>query len=131
MKTVLLLIVGAMVGVAAGGYGGWRYANAAGVLNQCLSADARQIQTSVAALKLLRSGEQALAVEALEAGMDDILVPFDPAQPYAGLEERTIAEINRALLEARVYRDRNPRRSNRPHVDKMVGNLLARGAYQR
>ena len=71
------------------------------VLLQCLYADARQVQTSVAALKLLRVGEQALAVEALEAGMDDVLVPFDPMQPYAGLEERTIAEINRALLEAR------------------------------
>jgi hypothetical protein len=131
MKAVLLLIVGAIVGFAAGGYGGWRYANTAGVLNQSLYADARQVQTSVAALKLLRAGEQPLAIEALEAGMDDILVPFDPAQPYAGLDERTIAEINRALLEARIYRDKNPRKSNRPQVDKMVGNLLARGAYQR
>ena len=131
MKAALLLIAGAILGITAGGYGGWRYANTAGVLNECLYADARQVQTSVAALKLLRAGEQTLAVEALEAGMDDVLVPFDPAQPYAGLEERTIAEINRALLEARVYRDKNPRRSNRPHVDKMVGSLLARGAYQR
>jgi hypothetical protein len=131
MKAALLLIAGILVGVAAGVYGGWRYANTAGVLNQSLYADARQVQTSVAALKLLRVGERALAVEALEAGMDDILVPFDPAQPYAGLEERTIAEINRALLEARVYRERNPRKSNRPHVDKMVSSLLARGAYQR
>ena len=63
--------------------------------------------------------------------MDDVLVPFDPMQPYAGLEDRTIAEINRALLEARIYRERNPRKSNRPQVDKMVGALLARGAYQR
>jgi hypothetical protein len=131
MKATLLLIIGAVLGIAAGGYGGWRYANTAGVLNECLYADARQVQTSVAALKLLRVGERALAVEALEAGMDDVLVPFDPAQPYAGLEERTIAEINRALLEARVYRDRNPRKSNRPQVDKMVGTLLTRGAYQR
>ena len=130
MKAALLLIAGVILGIAAGGYGGWRYASA-GVLNECLYADARQVQTSVAALKLLRAGEQALAVEALEAGMDDVLVPFDPAQPYAGLEERTIAEINRALLEARIYRERNPRKSNRPHVDKMVGSLLARGAYQR
>ena len=130
MKAALLLIVGVILGAAAGGYGGWRMASGP-VLNQCLYADARQVQTSVAALKLLRAGEQPLAVEALEAGVDDMLVPFDPAQPYAGLEERTIAEINRALLEARVYRDRNPRKSNRPHVDKMVSTLLARGAYQR
>ena len=131
MKAALLIIAGAVLGIAAGGYGGWRYANSAAVLNQCLYADARQVQTSVAALKLLRAGEQPLALEAIEAGMDDLLVPFDPAQPYSGLEERTIAEINRALLEARVYRDKNPRKSNRPHVDAMVGNLLSRAAYRR
>jgi hypothetical protein len=84
MKAALLLIVGAIVGLAAGGYGGWRYASA-GILNQCLYADARQVQTAVAALKFLRAGDRPLAVEALEAGMDDILVPFDPWQPYAGL----------------------------------------------
>lgn len=125
MKAALLVIVGAILGIAAGGYGGWRYGNAA-ILNECLYADARQIQTAIAALKLLRAGERPLAVEALEAGMDDILVPFDPAQPYPGLEARTVAEINRALLEARDYRAANPRKSARPHVDAMVGNLLSR-----
>jgi len=130
MKAALLLVAGLILGAAAGGYGGWRYGNA-GVLNQALYADARQVQTSVAALKLLRAGERPLAVEALEAGMDDILVPFDPEKPYPGLEERTIAEINRALLEARNYRAANPRKSNRPHVDAMVGSLLSRGSYKR
>lgn len=125
MKAALLVIVGAIVGIAAGGYGGWRYASA-GILNRCLYADARQIQTSVAALKLLRAGDRPLAVEALEAGMDDILVPFDPAQPYSGLEARTLAEIDRALLEAKNYRVAHPRKSSRPHVDAMVGNLLSR-----
>ena len=125
MKAALLLIVGAIVGLAAGGYGGWRYASA-GILNQCLYADARQVQTAVAALKFLRAGDRPLAVEALEAGMDDILVPFDPWQPYAGLEARTVAEIDRALLEAKNYRAAHPRKSSRPHVDAMVGNLLSR-----
>jgi hypothetical protein len=129
MKAALLVVAGIIAGAAAGGYGGWRYANAA-VLNRCLYADARQVQTSVAALKLLHTGERALAMEALEAGMDDILVPFDPARPYPGLEEGTVAEINRALLEAKVYRAAHPRKSNRPHVDAMVGSLLARGSYQ-
>lgn len=134
MKAALLLaaglVAGAAVGAAAGGYFGSRHANAT-VLNPCLHADARQVQTSVAALKLLQAGERALAMEALEAGMDDILVGFDPARPYPGLEESTIAEINRALLEAKVYRSAHPRKSNRPPVDAMVGSLLARGAYQR
>ncbi|MGH8725324.1 MAG: hypothetical protein ACREU1_10750 [Burkholderiales bacterium] len=130
MKAALLLVAGVILGSAAGGYGGWRTGNAS-VLNHCLYADAKQVQTSVAALKLLRAGERALAVEALEAGMDDTLVPFDPAQPYRGLEEPTIAEINRAILEARSYRAANPRKSSRPHVDAMVGSLLSRGAYRR
>jgi len=130
MKAALLIVAGIVLGAAAGGYAGWRYGNAS-ILNESLYADARQIQTSVAALKLLRAGERQLALEALEAGMDDTLVPFDPAQPYPGLEERTIAEINRAILEARNYRAANPRKSSRPHVDAMVGSLLSRGAYQR
>ncbi len=130
MKAALLIVAGIVLGTAAGGYAGWRYGNAS-ILNECLYADARQIQTSVAALKLLRAGERQLALEALEAGMDDTLVPFDPAQPYPGLGERAIAEINRAILEARNYRAANPRKSSRPHVDAMVGNLLSRGAYRR
>ena len=129
MKAALLLVAGAILGIAAGGYGGWRYANAL-VLNECLYADARQVQTSVAALKLLRAGERPLAVEALEGGMDDTLVPFDPATPYRGLNERTVGEINKALREAKDYRAANPRKSSRPHVDAMVGNLLSRGTYK-
>jgi hypothetical protein len=125
MKAALLVIAGAIAGLAAGGYGGWRYANAL-ILNEALYADARQVQNAVAALKLLRAGDRPLAIEALEAGMDDILVPFDPAQPYRGLDARTVAEINRALLEAKNYRVAHPRKSSRPHVDAMVGNLLSR-----
>lgn len=125
MKATLLVVVGAILGIAAGGYAGWRHGSAS-ILNECLYADARQIQTAVAALKLLRAGERPLALEALEAGMDDTLVPFDPARPYAGLQERTAAEISRALLEAKNYRAANPRKSSRPHVDAMVGNLLSR-----
>jgi hypothetical protein len=127
---IVMLLLGAAVGAAAGGYAGWRFGYAS-ILNECLYADARQVQTAVAALKLLRAEERPLALEALEAGIDDTLVPFDPAQPYAGLKERTVAEINRAILEARNYRAANPRKSNRPHVDAMVGNLLSRGAYQK
>ena len=44
MKTALLI-------------GGWRQGSAS-ILNACLYADAKQVQTSVAALKLLRAGER-------------------------------------------------------------------------
>jgi hypothetical protein len=123
MKAALLVVVGIVLGVAAGGYAGWRHGNAA-ILNQCLYADARQIQTAVAALKLLRAGERPLALEALEAGVDDTLITFDAA--YSGIEARTTAELGRALVEVKTYRSANPRKSSRPHVDKMVGNLLSR-----
>jgi hypothetical protein len=121
MKPALLLLVGLVAGAAAGGFGGWRYGNAM-VLNQCLIGDAKSVQTSTAALKLLRT-------EALEAGMDDTLIPFDPAEPYAGVVEPTIAEMNKAIAEVKAYRAANPRKSSRTHVDGMVANLLARGHY--
>jgi hypothetical protein len=126
---ILLLLAGAIVGAAAGGYGGLRYGSAS-ILNECLQLDARDVQKSVVTLKHLRAGERDQAVELLEARMDDALIPFDPDQPYPGLEERTIAEINNALRQAKDYRSANPRKSNRPHVDAMVGNLLSRGTYK-
>jgi hypothetical protein len=128
MKPALLLLVGLVAGAAAGGFGGWRYGNAI-VLNQCLIGDAKSVQTSTAALKLLRTGQRDLAIEALEAGMDDTLIPFDPAEPYAGVVEPTIAEMNKAIAEVKAYRAANPRKSSRTHVDGMVANLLARGHY--
>ena len=126
---VLILLLGVIAGAAAGAYGGFRAGNAP-ILNECLYKDARDVQEAVVTLKHLRGGERELAVELLEARMDDVLVPFDPATPYPDLEDRTIAEINKALREAKDYRSANPRKSSRPHVDAMVANLLARGTYK-
>jgi hypothetical protein len=126
---VLMLLLGAVIGAAAGGYAGLRSGNAA-ILNECLHKDARDVQKSVVTLKHLRAGERDPAVELLEARIDDALIPFDPAEPYPGLSDQTIAEINNALREAKDYRSANPRKSNRPHVDAMVGNLLSRGTYK-
>ncbi|HKU45878.1 MAG TPA: hypothetical protein VJQ58_03270 [Burkholderiales bacterium] len=123
MRIALFILLGLAVGGAAGAYGGWRQGSAS-VLNECLYADARQVQTSVAALKLLRAGERPLALEALEAGVDDTIVTFDA--PYPGIETRTNAELGRALAEVKTYRSANPRKSSRAHVDQMVGHLLSR-----
>ena len=82
------------------------------------------MQTSVAALKLLRAGERPLALEALEAGVDDTIVAFDA--DYSGVEPRANAELGRAPAEVKAYRAANPRKSSRPHVDQMVGYLLSR-----
>lgn len=125
---VLMLLLGAIVGAAAGGYGGVRYGSA-WILNECIHKDARDIQKAVAALKHLRAGERDQAVELIEARMDDDLIMFDPQEPYPRLKGETIAEMNKALGEAKAYRAANPRKSSRPGVDRMVADLLSRGRY--
>jgi hypothetical protein len=96
------------------------------ILNECLDKDARDVQSSVVTLRHLRAGERDRALEALEAQMDDALIPFDPAEPYSGLSARTSGQIDKALRDAKDYRTTHPRKSSRPHVDAMVGNLLSR-----
>ena len=122
---LLLLVVGVVLGAAGGGYYGVRTGHAS-ILNECLDKDARDVQSSVATLRHLRAGERDRALEALEANMDDALIPFDPQTPYAGLTERTSGQIDKALHEVKAYRSAHPRKSTRPHVDQMVGNLLSR-----
>ena len=122
---VLLLVLGVLLGAAAGGYYGVRSGHAS-ILNECLDKDARDVQSSVVTLRHLRAGERERALEVLEARMDDALIPFDPATPYPGLTGDTTGEIDKALREVRDYRAAHPRKSSRPHVDAMVGNLLSR-----
>src|SRR5262245_26302785 len=107
---ILMILIGVIAGVAAGVYGGMR-AGSVPVLNACLAGDARDVQQAVAALKRLRAGDREGALELLEARMDDVLIPFDPASPYPGLKDSTIVEINNALREAKAYRTANPRKS--------------------
>lgn len=122
---VLLLVLGVLLGAAGGGYYGVRSGHAS-ILNECLDKDARDVQSSVVTLRHLRAGERDRALEVLEANMDDALIPFDPQTPYDGLSDRTAGQIDKALREARDYRVAHPRKSTRPHVDAMVGNLLSR-----
>jgi hypothetical protein len=122
---VLLLVLGVLLGAAGGGYFGVRSGHAV-ILNQCLDKDARDVQSSVVTLRHLRAGERERAVEALEARMDDALIPFDPESPYDGLTDTTTGQIDKALREVKDYRGAHPRKSSRPHVDAMVGNLLSR-----
>jgi hypothetical protein len=125
---IMMLLLGAVVGAAAGGYGGVRYGSA-WIVNECIHKDARDIQKTVVTLKHLRAGERDQAIELIEARMDDDLIMFDPHEPYPGLKDQTIAEMNKALGAAKEYRVSNPRKSNRPGVDRMVTDLLSRGRY--
>src|SRR5215213_8870505 len=110
MKAALLLIVGVLVGVAAGGYGGIRYGSGL-MLNDCMHQAARDVERLVAMLKHVRAGQRDQALELVEAWMDDALILFDPAQPYHGLQPKTVAEMNKALQDAKEYRAAHPRKS--------------------
>ncbi|MBI2070400.1 MAG: hypothetical protein HYT79_07320 [Elusimicrobia bacterium] len=131
MKNKLLfgLILGSLAGIlagtAVGGYYGFRHGMEF-ILNECLYGDARDIQSRVGALKHLRSGDRKQGIELLEARLDDALIMFDPNEPYPGLTQRTMAEMNKAIRESKEYRQAHPRQSNRPGIDEMVKNLFAR-----
>lgn len=121
----LVFLVGAIVGLVIGGYGGARF-GMSNVLDESLYKDAGDVQSQVVTLRHLRAGETDKAIEVLEAHLDDDLIIFDPEEPYAGITDQAISEINKAIHEVREYRSANPRKSNRPHVDAMVANVLSR-----
>jgi hypothetical protein len=125
----LAFLVGSVVGLALGGYSGFRLGRA-GIIDECLYKDARAIQSYVVILKQLREARTSQAVELLEAQLDDDLILFDPWEPYPRPADRTISEINKAISEAKEYRSTNPRQSNRPHVDKMVTNVFSQEPYK-
>lgn len=118
-------LAGAAGGLALGGYGGLRLA-AGSFLDGCVSRNAREIQTRVAALKELRAGRHQQAIELIESDLDDALIILDPAEPYPGLTERAVTDVRKAISGAKAYRTEHPRKSTRPAVDKMVMNLFAR-----
>ena len=126
---VVAFLVGGVTGIAVGGLRGYQ-TGLSFVLNECLSKDAREVVARVAVLGHLRAGRQDQAAEALEAGMDDILVAFDPVEPYPGLTAQTTAALGKAIAEAKAYRSSHPRQSRAHARDEMVRNLFARELYK-
>jgi hypothetical protein len=121
-----LVLGGFMIAIAAvlvGGYGASQL-TANYLLDQQVDRDARDVRKQLSILGLLHAGDHSQAIELLEARLDDQLVLFDPQQPYAGLDEQTMANVRQAILEAKTYRLQYPRSSSRPHVDAMVNNLF-------
>ena len=125
----LAFLVGGIVGLAIGGYGGFRLGRSR-IIDECLYKAARTIQSYVVILKHVRATRTNQAVELLEAQLDDALILFDPWEPYPRPTNRTISEINKAIRATKEYRLTNPRQSNRPHVDKMVTNVFSREFYK-
>ncbi len=118
LGTVLGLVIGGAVGMERG---------MSSVVDRALHKDARDVQSQIVTLKHLRAGETDQAIEVIEANMDDQLVMFDPAEPYSGISQATYSEIAKALKQCKEYRTKNPRKSKRPHVDKMVKSILEQG----
>ena len=100
---VIASIVGGLVGMGLGGYGGFKYGVSL-ILNRALKKDAGDIQTYVDTLNHLRNNKIDRAVEGVENLLDDSLIIFDPADPYPGLENNTIFEIKKAFVKSKEER---------------------------
>jgi hypothetical protein len=119
------LVVG-VVGLAIGGYVG-SHIMVSYFGNNWLHEQADDVLARIVILKHLRAGQQIQAVELLEAQLDDDLISIEPDK-Y--IKEQTIADINKAVREAKEYRSAHPRTSNRPHVDSMVTHVFSREPYK-
>lgn len=117
------LLGGLALGGAAGAFFGARFGFRL-VLNEALSKDARSVRAHVGTLRDFRAGKRAEALESLESHVDDLLVLFDPHEPYP-IHKRTQDEIEAAVRDAAAYRRKHPRRSGRASA-KMAGELLKR-----
>src|SRR5687767_9618676 len=93
-------LAGSAVGVTLGVQRGFRSGMSL-ILNEALSRDAHEVGSRIATLKQLREGKQNQALEGLEAGLNDTLITFDPAQPYPGLKEQTVVALRKAIDEAK------------------------------
>jgi hypothetical protein len=122
----LAFLVGGVAGLAIGGYVGARLMISY-FGNNWLHEQADDVQSRIVILKHLRTAELGQAVELIEAQLDDDLISMEPDK-Y--INDQTIAEINEAIREAKKYRSANPRKSNRPHVDRMVTNVFSRESYK-
>jgi hypothetical protein len=121
---------GAAAGGAYGAYRGFR-AGFELVLNQALEKDAREVSTRVEVLRNIRKDGSQPAIRRLEAGLDDLLVTFDPDEPFTGLEPRTVAALRKAIADARDYRSAFPWPDPENNFRaKMVRSLFARDLYK-
>jgi hypothetical protein len=78
----------------------------------------------------LRGGEHKRAIERIEAGMDDLLIGFDPQEPYPGLETRTVNAMRKAIDEAKAYRQAHPWAEEKNLRANMVRAMFAKDLYR-
>lgn len=126
----IAFLVGGLAGLTAGAFGGSRWATA-WVLNSALVKDAREVGARIATLNHLWLGEREQAIAKLEGGLDDILVGFDPGEPYSGLDAQTVAALGKAIDAAKAYRAAHPWPPTEKHPRaEMVRSLFARDLYK-
>lgn len=116
------LVVTLLLGVAAGGVGGW-YLGHRFMLDAWVQEQAGDVKGHLDALRKLRSGNTDEAIEFLESRLDDDLVVLEP-EGYR-LQEQARTEMYAALRAAKQYRSEYPRKSRRGIVDEMVRNVLS------
>jgi hypothetical protein len=127
---IVAFFAGSLAGLATGAFGGYRSGMAL-ILDSALAKDAREVGARIAVLNHLWVGERANAIEMLEAGLDDILVGFDPDEPYPGLDGQTVAALAKAIDAAKAYRTAHPWPSTEKHARAgMIRNLFARDLYK-
>ncbi len=127
---IAVFLAGSLAGLAAGAFGGYR-AGMGLILNDALAKDAREVGARIATLDLLWAGQREQAIQKLEGGLDDILVGFDPDQPYGGLDQATVATLAKAIGQAKAYRTAHPWPSTEKHPRaEMVRSLFARDRYR-
>lgn len=130
VSLAVAFLAGGLAGLAAGAFGGHRWGVAL-VLDSALVKDAREIGARIATLNHLWLGEREQAIAKLEGGLDDILVGFDPEEPYPGLDGQTVAALAKAIDAAKAYRAAHPWPSTERHPRaEMVRKLFARDLYK-
>ena len=126
---VLAFTVGGIAGAAFGGYGGYR-AGKALILNEVLRRDAWDIRTRVAILRQLRTGQRDKAIEAIETGLDDVLIMLDPDTPFEDLKAETRGDLKNAIDQAKTYRTEYPRSKPNDVRAPAVRSIFERDLYK-
>ena len=129
LLALIAFIVGTAAGLAVGGLRGFDR-GAALILNSALQKDAREVSSRIAILGHMRSSEQKQAIEKLEAGLDDLLIGFDPSEPYPGLDAQTTGALRKAIEEAKAYRQAHPWAAGKNMRADMVRAMFEKDLYR-
>ena len=132
-KSMLLALtaffVGGAAGLAVGGMRGFDR-GAELILNSALEKDARDVSSRIAVLNHIRANEPVPAIEKLETGLDDLLIGFDPQEPYLGVEPQVAGAMRKAIDEAKAYRAKHPWPDENAMRAKMVRAMFAKDLYR-